>query len=153
MSIAHKLQDYLNQQAIQYDVLHHPYTETSMNAAGVAHIPAAEIAKPVILEDDMGYVMAVIPAHHHVKIGKINKLLGRHMGLATEVELEDLFSDCQPGAIPPVGQAYGMETVVDSCLGQCPDVYLEAGDHVDMIHLQADEYKRLMSQTIKAHII
>ena len=129
MAMSTTLKQYLTQQHITYDLVPHRHTESSMNAAGAAHISAAKIAKPVILEDENGYVMAVVPAHHHVRINKLNKVLGRKMGLATEQELKSLFLDCEVGAIPPIGQAYGIETIIDDCLGKCPDLYLEAGDH------------------------
>ena len=152
MSISVTVQNYLIQERIPYDLVPHPHTESSMDAAAAAHVSAAKIAKPVILEDDKGYLMAVVPAHHHVQINKVNKLLNRNMGLATEQEISTLFTDCEPGAIPPVGQAYGLETIFDECLGECPDLYLEAGDHEDFIHLKSDDYLRLMSQASHASI-
>lgn len=152
MSISTTVQNYLDQQGITYDIIPHRHTNSSMDAASAAHISAAMIAKPVILEDEQGYLMAVVPAHQHVKIGEINTILGRKMGLATEDELNSLFADCEPGAIPPLGQAYGMETIVDECLGECPEVYLEAGDHEDFIHLQSASYQKLMSQVQHARI-
>jgi Ala-tRNA(Pro) deacylase len=152
MTISATLQQYLSKQGIPYELVPHPHTVTSMNAASAARVSAAKIAKPVILEDENGYLMAVVPAHHHVKISEVNKVLGRKMGLATEPELGTLFSDCELGAVPPVGQAFGMETIVDDCLGECPDLYLEAGDHEDFIHLQAAAYRKLMSQVAHARI-
>lgn len=145
MSISSTVQHYLQQNDIPYELVPHPHTETSMDASSAAHVSAAKIAKPVILEDDKGYVMAVVPAHHHVQLSKVNHFLGRHMGMATEQEIKKLFRDCKAGAIPPIGQAYGMETIFDECLGECQDLYLEAGDHEDFIHLNADAYLRLMS--------
>jgi Ala-tRNA(Pro) deacylase len=152
MSISATLLQYLEQQGISYDLVPHRHTNSSMDAAGVAHVSAAKIAKPVILEDEQGYLMAVVPAHHHVRIGEVDKLLHRKMGLATESELKSLFADCENGAIPPVGQAYGMETIVADCLSECPDLYLEAGDHENFIHLHGDSYQQLMSQVPHADI-
>ena len=152
MSMSVTLQQYLEQQGIPYDLIPHRHTETSMNAASAAHVSAAKIAKPVILEDEKGYLMAVVPAHHHVRINALNRILGRKVGLATEQELIPLFADCAEGAIPPVGQAYGIETVVDACLGECADLYLEAGDHEDFIHLDSAAYDKLMAHAHHAKI-
>ena len=152
MSMSATLQQYFSQHGISYDIVPHRFTQTSMNAAGAAHISAAKIAKPVILQDEQGYIMAVVPAHHHVKIHKVNRVFGRSFGLATEQELKPLFTDCELGAIPPVGQAYGLQTIVDECLGECPDLYLEAGDHEDFIHLHASSFLRLMANVPHAKI-
>jgi Ala-tRNA(Pro) deacylase len=152
MTMANTLRKYLAEHGVSYDVLPHRHTATTMNAATTAHVPAEKVAKPVILEDETGYLMAVVPANHHVKIGKLNKLLGRHMGLATEPELKTLFADCELGAIPPVGEAYGIETVVDQSLTECPDIYMEAGDHEDLIHLKGASFRKLMKHAQHATI-
>ncbi|MCI0505936.1 MAG: YbaK/EbsC family protein [Gammaproteobacteria bacterium] len=152
MSISTTLQKFLAQQGIGYDIVPHRHTGTSMNAAGTAHVPAAKVAKSVILEDENGYLMAVVPADHHVKIGKLNRFLGRKMGLATETELKALFSDCEPGAIPPVGQAFGIDTIVDDSLNDCQDIYMEAGDHEDFIHLNGVSFRKLMRNAQHARI-
>jgi len=152
MTISVTLKNFLTQQGIDYEVLPHRYTDTSLNAASSAHIPAAELAKSVILEDENGYVMAVIPANHHVKIAQVNKFLGRKMGLATEPEIRSLFSDCEIGAIPPVGEAFGLDTIVDERLDDCADIYMEAGDHEDFIHLNGTSFRRLMQSAQHARI-
>lgn len=152
MAMAITLREFLAKEGIAYDILSHPYTSSSQNTAAVARVPADKIAKPVILEDDEGYLMAVIPATHHVKIGKLNHVVNRHMGLATEPELKDLFSDCVLGAIPPVGQAYGMETIVDDSLTNCSDIYFEGGDHQDLIHVKGKSFQKLMGNSQHANI-
>jgi len=152
MTMARTLQTYLAHKGIAYDILPHRHTDTSINSANTAHIPAEQLAKSVILEDENGYVMAVIPADRHVRIGRLNQLLNRRMGLATEAELPPLFADCDPGAVPPLGDAYGIATVVDESLDDCPDIYLEAGDHEDLIHLKGTAFRRLMRGSQHARI-
>ena len=152
MAMAITLRKFLADQGIAYDILSHSYTSSSHSTAMAAKIPAKRIAKSVVLEDDNGYIMAVIPATEHVKIGKLNQVVHRHLGLATEPELKDLFSDCSVGAIPPVGEAYGMDTVVDNSFDEDNDVYFEAGDHKDLIHLKGHSFHKLMRNAQHAHI-
>jgi len=150
--MANTLENYLVQHDISYDKLPHRYSVTSMNIALAANIPGNELAKSVILEDDEGYVMAIVPATRHVKIRELNRLLNRKVGLATENELQELFKDCDLGAIPPIGEAYGMKTIVDYSLDDCPDVYFEAGNHEELIHVTADAFRKLMENTQHATI-
>lgn len=145
MSIAHTLHDYMMQQGVRYEVTTHPHTLTSMETAAAAHVPGDELAKAVILEDDDGYVMAVVPATHHVKLGKLRGQLGRNLRLALERDFSAVFSDCEAGAIPPLGMAYGMPTLVDDSLAEQPDVYLEAGDHEGLIHLERSAFQNLLA--------
>lgn len=137
---------------IAYDIVHHSYSIFSLNTANLSHIPSSKLVKSVILEDEGGYVMALIPSDQHVKIKELNKLLDRTMGLATEYELSLLFSDCDIGAIPPIGEAYSMETVVDYNLDDCNDVYIEAGNHEELLHLSGRSFRTLMKHSHHANI-
>lgn len=152
MEMANTLVKYLADNELSYDKLSHPHTSTTLATARATNIPGNAMAKSVILEDEQGYVMAVIPATRHVKIREINMLLNRHLGLATESELGQLFNDCELGAIPPVGQAYGMQTVVDYSLDDCEDVYFEAGNHEDVIHVNCSTFNELMKNSDHAVI-
>ena len=152
MTMSVTLKKYLAQQGIAYDIIPHRYTATAMNAATSAHVPSTMVAKSVILEDEDGYVMAVVPANQHVKLAKVNQHLGRRMGLATEPELQSLFSDCELGAIPAIGEAYGIETIVDDSLTSCPDVYIDAGDHEDFVHIKGVSFRKLMQHAEHATI-
>ncbi len=145
MSISTTLREYLENKGIEYDLLEHPLTQTASETAHAAHIPGDLLVKSVVLEDEQGYVMAVIPSTRRVEIGKLSKHLHRRLGLATEDELSRLFDDCETGAIPPIGQAYGMDVVVeDDCLTECSDVYFEGGDHMDLIHVSGQDFQLLM---------
>jgi Ala-tRNA(Pro) deacylase len=149
MGIAITLKDYLSKKGTQYEVLTHPRALSSLEVAATAHVSGDCLAKTVILEDDNGYLMAVLPATHRVRIGMLRKQLNRNLRLASEFELADLFKDCDLGAIPPVGQAYGLETVLAPDLAQQSDIYFEAGDHQDLIHVTGNQFQELMSGAIK----
>lgn len=152
MSMPMTLQKFMADHGVAYKVVPHRFTDNTMNTVNTTHLPAWRVAKPVILEDEEGYVMAVVPANLHVKIGKLNALLHRKLGLATEAEIIDLFSDCAEGAVPPVGEAYNMETVVDDRLKLCPEIYIEAGDHKELLRLKARAYRELMKHSKFANI-
>ncbi len=152
MNIAPTLDNELSRLSIEYDTIHHSYSDSCLQAANMAHIPASKMVKPVILEDDQGYVMALVPANRHLKIRELNMYLNRHMGLATETELSRLFEDCERGAIPPIGDAYGIPTVVDYQLDDCNDVYIEAGNHTDLLHLSGSAFRKLMKDSGHAPI-
>jgi Ala-tRNA(Pro) deacylase len=151
MAIALTLQQYLENNGVKYDVLPHTYTRSSMNTAESARVPGDQLAKSIILEDDQGYLMAVVPATHHIEIGRLSQQLHRKLGLATERELGQLFSDCDLGAIPPIGEAYGMDVILEDSLSDCADVFFEAGDHTEVIHVRGEDFKRLMGKARHGH--
>ncbi len=145
MSIAPRLARYLEQRGAQYEVCTHPHSSTSAQTARVAHIPEHQLAKSVILEDDAGCVMAVVPADSRVRIGEVGRLLGRHdLHLANERRIAELFSDCEVGAVPAVGMAWGVETVVDDDLDENAEIYMEGGDHEALLRMSGEQFKALM---------
>jgi Ala-tRNA(Pro) deacylase len=95
--------------------------------------------------------MAVIPATHHVELGLLGRQLNRQLGLATETELSQLFRDCNVGAIPPIGQAYGVDVIMEDSLSDCADIYFEAGDHTELIHMRGTDFLKLMSAASHGH--
>ncbi len=145
MTISTAVREYLEDHDIDFELMPHPYTATSMQAAEEARIPGDQLAKSVILEDDEGYLMAVVPATHHVELGVLHKQLNRRLGLATEAELASMFTDCATGAVPPVGQAYGYEVIVDDSLEGYSDIFFESGDHTDLVHITGKDFQALMA--------
>ena len=150
MAIAHTLESYIAERGIPYEVISHAHSHSSAQTAEFAHVPGDRLAKSVILEDDDGYVMAVLPATCHVKLGRLSRELNRRLRLATENTLPDLFGDCEMGAIPPVGLAYGVSTIVDDDIAQQPEIYFEAGDHEKLIRMSREDFGTLMNHAGRA---
>lgn len=149
MAIAMKVSDYLADLDIAYDVLTHPHTMTSSESAQASHVPGARLAKSVVLEDDDGYVMVVVPSDRKVDFGELHRQTNRSLGLATEGELGRLFADCEIGALPPIGPAYGIETLVDDAIAEQSEIYFEAGDHEQLIRVTHEGFHALMGEGIR----
>lgn len=146
MTIAKTVEDYLQQNRIAYDVVPHPHTSSTRGTVQTAHVPADRVAKAVVLHDDGGYVMAVVPGSRHVSVKTLSKTLGRELNLADEGRLVPVFKDCAVGAIPPLGPAYGMETIVDDSLVGQPEIYFEAGDHEELIRVKGEQFLSLLRE-------
>jgi len=146
MAIAIILKSYLTDNNIDYTVLLHSRTYASSETAQVAHISSKHLVKSVVLEDKSGrYLLAVIPANYQVNLDKLHDQYHMQLSLAPENEVGDLFSDCELGAIPPIGNAYGIDVIMDKSLENCSDVYFEAGDHTHLIHMNGTQFTQLMS--------
>lgn len=145
MTVSTRLSSYLDQRGARYEVCTHDHSSSSAETARCAHIPAQQLAKSVIVEDETGCLMAIVPAHRNVQLGRLSDLLDRHhLRLADEARIASLFEDCERGAVPALGMAWGMETVVDDELEAAPEVYIEAGDHVRLLRLSHDQFHELM---------
>lgn len=146
MGMATTLEKFLRTQNVRYDTLKHRYAEGSYDTARCARIPGHQLLKGVLFRDeDFFYTMVVVPSHHRVLRHTLNDILGRHLELADEDELERLFFDCSPGAVPALAQAYGINILWDSCLAEVPEMWLEAGDHCHLVRMQQPDFLRLMA--------
>jgi len=145
MAIAQTLINYLDARGVSYSTVEHPHSATSRETARSAHIPAHQLAKAVVLKDEAGYVVSVLPASHSLEIDWVNQELDRQLVLASEKEFKSLFQDCEAGAVPALSDAYGMDVIWDDDLAYTADVYIEAGDHEHLIWLDHKEFKQLMS--------
>jgi Ala-tRNA(Pro) deacylase len=144
MAIAKTLMSYLKERGIDYETVKHDHTPTAAASAHAAHLPAHQVAKAVVLRDEGGYVLGVVPANHDVELDWVNEALDRKLELACEDEFKKLFADCETGAVPALGDAYGLKVIWDDELAYTADVYIEAGDHEHLIWLERREFRKLM---------
>jgi Ala-tRNA(Pro) deacylase len=146
MPIPSRLTHFLDQRGVAYVVCEHPHSRSSAETARTAHVQLHQLVKSVIVEDDAGCVMAVVPADRSVSLHKLSRLLGReHLRLADEDRIAELFADCDRGAVPALGMAWGLETVVDDELESIDVLFVEAGDHERLLRLSHDVFHGLMS--------
>jgi Ala-tRNA(Pro) deacylase len=152
MSIAVSVQQYLFREHVPFNVIVHAPTWDSAHSAESAHISGHRLAKSVVLEDEDGYVMAVIPASHKLDLQAVREELHRTLNLSNEHTIAKLFKDCEPGAVPPLPGVYGIDSVVDQILTDVPEIYLEGGDHRSLIRLSGEEFRKVIAGSPQRHI-
>lgn len=147
MALASRLEKYLRQQEVKYKVVTHPHSEHSMETAEKAHIPGDALAKGVLVKDDDEYLLVVLPSDYHIELDTLKKLLKQEVAMVDEVTLGVVFSDCEVGAVPPIGMAYGIRTIWDpkSSLGQLDEIFFEAGDHRSLVRVSGEQFHELMA--------
>ncbi|WP_444903761.1 aminoacyl-tRNA deacylase [Microbulbifer sp. CnH-101-E] len=146
MTIAARLSQYLNDQSVDYHLIQHPHTRTSRESAHAAHVREDQVAKAILLRDKEGFVMAVIPASSSLDLRAVHTETGRNdLEMVAENELGSVFPDCELGALPPVGQAYGITTLIDSGLNRCETIFFEAGDHEELVEMNGPQFNKLFA--------
>jgi Ala-tRNA(Pro) deacylase len=145
MGIAITLAQYLRERGILYDVIEHPHRVTASQSAEASRIPPDRLAKAVVLTGGDGFMLAVLPASRHIEFSELRKELGRHVDIANEEQIEALFLDCESGAVPALGAAYGLKVIVDDSLASPPEIYLEGGDHSSLVHISGAAFRELLA--------
>lgn len=144
MGIALTLQEYLDDSHIAYEVTSHKKTACSAQTAEVTHVPADQLAKGVIVKWDDFFVLAVLPASRRLDMDRLQKVIGEPVTLASEQEVGMLFPDCKTGAVPVIGPAYKIASIVDWRLEDQDEVYFEGGDHRCLVHVNGVQFDHLM---------
>jgi Ala-tRNA(Pro) deacylase len=148
MGVPARLIDFLNQNKVRYEVLHHPEAFTAQELAAVEHVKGRSHAKVVMVKADGEVVMAVLPSDLRIDLEKLEKVVGRKTALATEADFGALFPDCVVGTMPPFGGLYGVAGYVDAGLSEAAKIVFEAGTHSDAIRMRYADYERLAKPTV-----
>jgi Ala-tRNA(Pro) deacylase len=144
-----KLLQLLDTNGIKYLVLTHSPAYTAQEIAMLAHIPGQEMAKTVILKIDGKMTMAALPASHMVDFRRLRELTGATtVELANEVEFKDRFPECEVGAMPPFGNLYKMDVLVEGSLAEDEEIAFNAGSHRELVKMAYKDLDNLVHPKI-----
>src|SRR5262249_46195206 len=133
------IKQYLDSHHVKYKSINHVPAYTAQETAQMAHISGKEIAKCVIVKIDGKLAMIVEPASIRLDLAWIKEWLGaKKVELASEHEFKGCFPDCEVGAMPPFGNMYGMDVIVDNMLAEDKVIAFNGGNHTDLVEM---EYK------------
>lgn len=144
MGLSVTLAQYLLDRDVAYELVPHPRTETALASAAASKLPADSVVKAVVLKGGDRFMLALLPASRHIQFDTLRRLLGSDVAIANEEQVETLFLDCEPGSVPALGAAYGLNVVVDDSLAQQTDLYFESGDHANLVHISGTHFEKLM---------
>src|SRR5579884_2175984 len=131
-----RISDYLTEQQIAFERLPHPPAYSAQKRAKYLHMPGRQVAKCVLLAGPSGYLLAVLPATHHVDTQALAEQLGGPVRLANDREIAEVFRDCQWGVVPPFGARYGLATLLDDALEADAQIVLETHTQFEAVRLR-----------------
>jgi Ala-tRNA(Pro) deacylase len=142
---AARVREYLMTHGIGYEIHDHVEAFTAQELAAAEHIPGRLVAKVVMLRVGDDLVMSVVRAPDHVSISKARTVFGRDdIHIATELDFQESFPDCELGAVPPFGHLYGMRTYVDERLLDTDELVCAAGSHHQSMRVATGDWYKLV---------
>ena len=150
MSLAPEVTKLLKEEGVEYEVIKHPTAYTAAEEAAVTHVSGYDWAKTVIFfTGDDEPIMAVLPASYHVNAELLEDIVGSgKLRLAEESDFSDLFPNCEPGAMPPLGNLYGQRVFVDDRLAEDEQIVFNAGDHREAVRLHYSDFERMVHPVV-----
>lgn len=145
MAVSNRVKIFLDLMGRTYMVKAHPLAYTSQETAALEHIPGRQLAKVVMLRSGERYFMVAVPATNRVDLHRIAETMGvANVQLATEREFRDLFPECEVGAMPPFGNLYGIDVLVDENLARNEEISFKAGSHRETVRMRTTDYLDLV---------
>ena len=146
-----KLKRFLDEHQVRYVSIRHSPAFTAQETAASAHIPGRELAKTVMVKIDGAMAMAVLAAPRRLDLELLRRAAGAEsVTLAGEKEFSSEFPDCEPGAMPPLGNLYGLDVYVDRLLREDRQIAFNAGSHAELIQMDYQEFERLAQPVVAA---
>jgi len=146
-----RLKEFLETNHVPYRAIPHRPAYTAMEAAQSMHVPGQDMAKTVIVDLDGRLAMAVVPGTKHVSLARLEKATGAsHARIAHEGEFRFDFPDCEVGAMPPFGNLFNMEVLVDRQLTEDAEIVFNGGDHSEAVRMTYQDFERLVHPTVLA---
>ena len=149
MAVVERLEDVLKKNNIQYKTVAHQEAYTAQEIAAAIHVPGKELAKVVMVKAKDRFVMTVMPASWRVDFKKLKEALNeKDLRLATEEEFKAMFPDCEPGAEPPFGNLYHIDTFVDKSLAEDEHIFFNAGNHYETVEMLYRDYANIVKPRV-----
>jgi Ala-tRNA(Pro) deacylase len=149
MDCKERLEGYFREQGVAFEVKDHQTAYTAQRVAATEHVPGRAFAKVVIALADGDLIMLVLPAPSMVDVAKVARVVEREdVRLAAEPEFAPTFPDCEPGAMPPFGNLYGVSVYVDRAMSESERIVFQAGRHDVTMSVAYPDFERLAAPTL-----
>ena len=149
MDCRDRLEYYLRENGVPFEVQHHPRVITAQEVAATEHVPGKMLAKVVMILADGEMIMLALPAPYEVDLQNVGEVLGaRDVRFAEEEEFADAFPDCEVGAMPPFGNLYELPVYVEEALAEDETIFFRAGTHTDTISVRYADFDQLVQPTV-----
>ncbi|MFZ0961567.1 MAG: YbaK/EbsC family protein [Terriglobia bacterium] len=149
MAIPQRIRDYLDSQNVSYETLHHSQAFTAQEVAHSLHVSGKKCVKVVAARGDKRPVLVVMPASFRLNFQELKSALkAKEAAMLEESELVGLFPDCDLGAVPPLGNLYGIDVWVDRAVASTERILFCAGTHEDCIRMRYSDFAKLTLPTL-----
>jgi Ala-tRNA(Pro) deacylase len=139
-----RMKRFLDERGIPYTTVQHRRALTAADTAVAAGVLPRGMAKAVVVMIDHRLAMAVVPTDTAVNLERLAKAAGAAWAcLAREAEFMLCFPDCQAGAMPALGNLWGMDVYADEALAGNERIAFNAGTHDELLEMSWEDFLRL----------
>lgn len=140
--------NYLLRQGIASERIEHPHTDSLQQAALSCNVAMEKVARALLLGDEQGVVLAVLPLSHIINFTDLYTLAQRKLEPVERSAAHYVFPGCDTGSIPPLAAPFGIEAIIDEALLDEDSIYIEPGNHGLLLMLRGEDFARLHATSL-----
>ncbi|HET8848706.1 MAG TPA: HDOD domain-containing protein, partial [Marinobacter sp.] len=153
MALSEKLAHFLHRKGIAFE---------QVDVAPAANLDAAILAsaslqrtfiKATLLIDISGVLMAVHRHDSSLDLDAIGQFTGRRLQPLTARQTSRLFSDCDPGFVPPVGAAWDISVLVDEDVVLADQLVFSGGTDQTLVTMDGRSLRLALAGARQGHLV
>lgn len=142
---ARKVIEFLATHRVPYKTQRHSPAFTAQEVAEQAHISGHRVTKTVVIKLDGKMALCLLPATERVNFSMLRHAAGNHtVELAFEDECAGCFPMCEPGAMPPFGNLYGLQVYARESLKAGGIIAFNSGDSSELLVMDWEDFNQLV---------
>jgi Ala-tRNA(Pro) deacylase len=133
--------NYLDTHGVRYVHTSHSPAYTAEEVAAAEYLPLHRMAKTVVCRNVDRYMLVVVPADSYVDMEQVRTAIGsQSLYMAEESDFYLLFPGAEIGAMPPLGNLFGLPVYLDREVASQEFIAFNAGTHRDVIHMRVADF-------------
>lgn len=150
MALPERVRCFLDGLGIAYSLIDHPPAQRIQQAARLAGLDPASVARAVVVDAGARQYLVVLPADRLLDFASLEAAVGAAPEIASPECVRRLFPDCAARTTPAFGQAYGLPVLVDAALDQLAELHLAVGCHGRLLRLEGGAFARAFADLPRA---
>lgn len=158
--VVNQIVELLRNSRLWFETFEHQPVRTSEEAAGVrTGYSIHQGAKAIIIKIERSkrekfFAMLVFPADFRFDSKKVKKYFSaQSFRFATEEEVKSLIGGVIPGGVPPFGNLFNLEVLVDEKLFENEKIIFNAGDQRFSVAIRSEDYRKLVNPKITSFVL
>lgn len=143
MAVTNPILSYLRRNDVEFKAIEHDPADSLQLAVMQAGIPPEMVARAVLLGDEEGVLLAVLPLANAINFTQLFELVKRELEPVERAAAHHIFKDCELGTVPPLAIPFGIQAVIDDALLEQEIVYLEPGSKELLLRLSGEHFRHL----------
>lgn len=153
MGIPQKIINFLDKSKVKYKILEHKTVFTAFDKSQTLKVSPKIIGKTLVLKIDKELFLILIGANKFLDLKKLKKKIhGEKIDFASEKLIKNKIKGVKVGAIPPFGNLWKMQTLVDNSLKREKKIILNSGDWNFSIEISPKALEKLVPDLVWVNI-